>query len=121
MNLCIAVDDFTVKTSITFAELSWNTVSNTSIDGYFYEIAVQECFSVNPDLLDDGYISYLNTTNGAIEVAGLESKTCYVFGIRMYSTRTGQPGEWTASVRSTIAKGTLLLYRVFSCGSELIL
>ena len=109
----LAIDNFVVETSVTFAELSWDVLPNTVVDDYFYEIgfsatnADQVCSNVDPSLLPQ---PYTNTTISTAEVTGLEDNTCYVFGVRVYSSiRTGQPGNWTVTTRGTLLQGKYLV------------
>ena len=92
-------------------QFSWNLLPAVSIDDFFYEIgfsAIQDCSSVFVSTLPQDYTPFKNTSSSNALVTGLEANTCYVFGVRVYSTRTGQPGEWTVSVNSTLAEGILL-------------
>ena len=70
---------------------------------YTYEVAFilstdRECSSTNINTLPDGYTSYRNTTETHIEIIELESNTCYIFGVRLYST---VPGDWNILVERT--------------------
>ena len=70
---------------------------------YTYEVAFilstdRECSSTNVNTLPDGYTSYRNTTETHIEIIELESNTCYIFGVRVYST---VPGDWNILVERT--------------------
>ena len=89
-------------------QLSWDALPVVSIDEFFYEIsfsAIQDCSSVSVSTLPQDYTSFKNTRSSTAVVTGLEANTCYVFGVRVYSTRTSQPGEWTVSVNSTLPQG----------------
>ena len=92
--------DFTVLISFTSVKLSWNVIQNTKIDNYSYEVGYalvatnEDCSNITLNTLPQDYISYVNTTEGSVEVFGLESYSCYVFGVRIYSIRTSLPAEW---------------------------
>ena len=108
----LVIYDFVIESSITIAELSWKSIPNTAIDIHFYEVGLlitsgdQDCSSsVNQTVLSVGNLSYIISTNTTTAVVtNLEADTCYVFGVRVYSTRKGQPGEWTIRVNSTLAE-----------------
>ncbi len=53
------------------------------------------------DTLPAGYTLFGNTTSNSTVVTGLEPDTCYVFGVRAHSNRTGNPGEWTVVYNTT--------------------
>ena len=112
----LVIASVTVKSSVTFADLSWNALPNTTIDEYFYEIGLsianadQDCSRVHPNIIPQ---PYTNTSNSTAVVTSLEDNTCYVFGIRVYSTRTGQPGNWTFSINSTLAKGMIEIVVIY--------
>ena len=74
----------------------WQPLTNVSNVTYEYEVA----YSVDPECsgdhvsLPDGYtLYYLRTSNHYIEVVGLMSGACYVFGVRAYTSVTDSPGE----------------------------
>ena len=97
--------------SITYAQLSWNTFPSTSIDTYIYEVGY---WIVNNSLncLDQSIqppnnISHINTTNGTVELSGLEDDTCYMFGVRVYSERTDIPEKWEIIFNRTLPLGML--------------
>ena len=75
-----------------------------SIDTYVYEvgIAVSSSQASLP-------LPYINTTNGSIVVKGLLDATCYVFGVRVYSLRIGQPGNWVVNASKTKPWGRLII------------
>ena len=73
---------------------------------YTYEVAFnmssdRECSSTNTSTLTDGYISYVNTTESKINITELESNTCYIFGVRIYSSYSTVPGDWNVLVERT--------------------
>ena len=56
----------------------------------------QQCANrENIDTLPDGYTLFGNTTDSSIVVTGLQPGTCYVFGVRVYSSNVQMPGKWT--------------------------
>ena len=61
----------------------------------------RECSSTNTTTLTDGYISYNNTTETEIIIRELESNTCYIFGVRIYSSYSTVPGDWNILVEET--------------------
>ena len=59
--------------------------------------------------LPDGYTMYLvNTSSDSIEVFGLIPGTCYAFGVRVYTSISDSPGEFTVIQRATVSEGTFL-------------
>ena len=85
-------------TSNTFALLSWEPLMNVTNVTYEYEVAYaidSEC-SGNLVSLPDGYTVYSpRTSNSNIEVFGLMSGTCYVFGVRVYVSVFDSVGEFS--------------------------
>ena len=78
--------------------LVWEQLIPVSSVKYEYEVA----YSVDPVCsgdhvsLPDGYtLYYPRTSNHYIEVVGLMSRTCYVFGVRAYTSVTDSPGEFS--------------------------
>ena len=61
--------------------------------------------------LPDGYTVYLvNTSSDNIEVFGLIPGTCYAFGVRVYTSISDSPGEFTVKHREPLfLKVTFLL------------
>ena len=85
-------------TFVTSLLLSWEPLTNVSNVTYEYEVA----YSVDPECsgdhfsIPDGYtLYYRRTSNHYIEVVGLMSGTCYVFGVRAYTSVTNSPGEFS--------------------------
>ena len=91
----IVIEIIATQTYATSTQISWTTLP----EYYIYEVGIvgsgANCSSMYPSTLPQGYTSYANTTGRSIEVTGLEPSTCYLFGVRAHSTRTGNPGEWT--------------------------
>ncbi len=78
--------------------LVWDPLTPVSNVTYEYEVA----YSVDPECsgdhvsLPDGYtLYYPRTSNNYIQVVGLMSGTCYVFGVRAYTSVTDYPGEFS--------------------------
>ena len=101
------IDNLSVSTSTTFAQLSWNVLPCTtvSIDTYVYEVGFAVSGNSGQCSQASLPLPYINTTNGSVEVTGLLNDTCYVFGVRVYSLRTGQPGNWSIIFNSTLQQG----------------
>ena len=86
----------------------WEPLTNI-FNVTFYEVA----YSVDPECsgdhvsLPDGYtLYYPRTSNHYIEVVGLMFGTCYVFGVRAYSSVKDSPGEFSLPVHgNTISEG----------------
>ena len=72
--------------SIQYVLLSWEPLENGINITFEYEVAYSVDSKCSSDSLpDEGYTVYSpRTTNSSIEVFGLMSDTCYVFGIRAY-------------------------------------
>ena len=72
--------------SIQHVLLSWKPLGDRNNITYEYEVVYRidsECS--NDSFPDDGYTVYApRTTNTSIEVFGLMSGTCYVFGVRAH-------------------------------------
>ena len=49
----------------------------------------------------EDYRSFVNTSKNSAEVTGLQPGICYKFGVRMYSSRSIIPGEWTLILQQT--------------------
>ncbi len=76
----------------------WDQLTPVLNVTYEYEVA----YSVDPECsgdhvsLPDGYtLYYPRTSNHNIEVVGLMSGTCYVFGVRAYTSVTDSPGVFS--------------------------
>ena len=99
------------QVSITYAQLSWNTLPSTSIDTYIYEVGYWEvknsCNCMNKSIQPPNNISHINTTNGTVELSGLKDDTCYMFGVRVYSERTDNPEKWEIIFNRTLPLGML--------------
>ena len=97
---------FSTTTSII---LVWEQLKPVSNVTYEYEVA----YSVDPECsgdyvsLPDGYstLYYPRTSINYIEVVGLMSGTCYVFGVRAYTSVTYSPGEFSLIQGNTISEG----------------
>ena len=77
----------------------WQPLTNVSNVSYEYEVAYSvdpECSGDHVISLPDGYtLYYPRISNHYIEVVGLVSGTCYVFGVRAYTSVTDSPGEFS--------------------------
>ncbi len=81
----------------------WEPLTPVSDVTYEYEVAYSEC-SGDAVSLPDGYtLYYPRTSTHYIEVAGLMSGTCYVFGVRAYTSVTDSPGEFSLIQGNTIS------------------
>ena len=84
----------------------WEPLIPVSDVTYEYEVAYSvdpEC-SGDPVSLPNGYtLYYPRTSNHFIEVVGLMSGTCYVFGVRAYTSVTDSPGEFSLIQGNTIS------------------
>ena len=85
--------------------MSWKALPEISIDAYTYEVGFAissgngECSQASVPL------THALITEENAEVNGLKSDTCYTFGIRVYSSRVTEPGEWNIVVASTLSQG----------------
>ena len=105
LSFLLAVESLSVSTSIAFAQLSWNVLPTVSIDTYMYEVGFAVSGNSGQCTQASLPLPYINTTNGRIELTGLLIDTCYVFGVRVYSLRTGQAGNWNIIFNSTLQQG----------------
>ena len=100
------------QVSITYAQLSWITFPSTSIDTYIYEVGywvVNNSLNCmwNQSIQPPNNFYHINTTNGTVELSGLEDDTCYMFGVRVYSERTDNPEKWEIIFNRTLPLGML--------------
>ncbi len=101
----------------------WDPLTPVPDVTYEYEVVYSvdpEC-SDDPVSLPDGYtLYYPRTSTHYIEVVGLMSGTCYVFGVRAYTSVTDSPGEFSLIQGNTISnEGYNCLY--LSCVTLLAL
>ncbi len=78
--------------------LVWDPLTPVSNVTYEYEVAYSvdsECSGDRVSLPDGYTLYYPRTSNHYIEVVGLMSGTCYVFGVRAYTSVTDYPGEFS--------------------------
>ncbi len=105
------------QVSITYAQLSWNTLPSTSIDTYIYEVGywiVNNTLNcMDQSIQPPNNISHINTTNGTVELSGLKDNTCYMFGVRVYSERTGNLEKWEIVFNRTLPLGILCNQQFF--------
>ena len=104
--------NLSANSSTQFVSLSWQPLSNVKILAYTFEYEV--VYSIASDcssdsLSDNGYTVYSpRTTNSSIEVFGLMSGTCYVFGVRAHTSPvlSTSPGQFTVISIATVSEGT---------------
>ena len=88
--------------------LIWDPIISVSDVTYEYELAYSTECSSNHTTLPEGYtLYYPRTSNHYIEVVGLMSATCYVFGVRVYTSVTDYPGEFSVIEGNTISEDGL--------------
>ena len=98
-------------TTRTSVQLSWTPLITQTDDSFTYEVGYiaqpsnTACTGTIPSTLPEGYTSFINTTNSSVVVTGLDSGTCYLFGVRVYSSRTPIPGGWTLFLQQTDTTG----------------
>ena len=107
----LAVVNISSQVSITYAQLSWNTLPSTSIDTYIYEVGYwvvnNSLNCMDQSIQPPNNISHINTTNGTVKLSGLKDDTCYMFGVRVYSERTDNPEKWEIIFNRTLPLGML--------------
>ena len=84
---------------------------NVSDVSYQYEVVYKhipddkECSgSVDTDILQD-YTVYMNTSSSQVNVNHLMSDTCYIFGVRVYTSVSSTPGEFTLVQAAILTQG----------------
>ena len=98
-------------TTRTSVQISWTPLITQTDDSFSYEVGYiaqpnnAACTGRIPSTLPEGYTSFMNTTNSSVVVTGLNSGTCYLFGVRVYSSRSPVPGEWTLILQQTNTTG----------------
>ena len=104
--LCLSGKPFYTSFLLTWAASSSNMV--------LYEVAYAvhpngslECSAFDTTTFTELYTSYLNTTDSSVNVTGLQSSTCYIFGIRPYTVGVGVAGEWTILTSKTLSLGII--------------
>ena len=110
-----SISGLCITASIRFVKLSWQSLKNVTNVSYTYEVA----YISRPDNTEcsgelttppDGYTVYpVNTSSDNIEVFGLMSGTCYAFGVRVYTSISDSPGEFTVIQGATASEGTLFI------------
>ena len=78
--------------------------------GYISQPSNTVCTGTILSTLPELYTSFINTTGRSVEVTGLNYGTCYLFGVRVYSSRSPVPGEWTLILQQTDITGILFIY-----------
>ena len=109
----LSISDVSAIASTRFVKLSWQPLISITNVSYTYEVAYisrpdnTEC-SGDLTTLPDGYTVYpVNTSSNNIEVFDLMPDTCYVFGVRGYTSVSGAPGEFSITQKATISEGSL--------------
>ena len=98
-------------TTRTSVPLSWTPLITQTDDSFTYEVGYiaqpsnTACTSTILSTLPEGYTSFINATSSSVVVTGLDSGTCYLFGVRVYSSRSPIPGEWTLFLQQTNTTG----------------
>ena len=77
--------------------------------GYIAQPSNTACTSTILITLPEGYTSFINTTGSSVVVTGLNYGTCYLFGVRVYFSRSPVPGEWTLLLQQTDTTGLLFI------------
>ena len=99
-------------TTRTSVHLSWTPLITQTDDSLTYEVGYiaqpssTACTSTILTTLPEGYTSSINTSDNSVVVVGLDLGTCYLFGVRVYSSRS-VPGEWTLLLQQTDTAGIL--------------
>ena len=95
----------------TSVQLSWIPLFTQTDDSFTYEVGYiaqpsnAACTSTSLTTLPEGYTSFINATSSSVVVTGLDSGTCYLFGVRVYSSRTPIPGGWSLFLQQTNTTG----------------
>ena len=98
-------DQRPTTTSVT---LLWSPLITQVDDFYRYEVGYiarpgnTQCTDSNYVTLPDGYTLLGNTTGNSIVVTSLQPGTCYLFGVRVYSSLSEVPGGWTLLLQQTL-------------------
>ena len=105
------VSGLSVISSTHSVLLSWQPLMNITGVTFEYEVAyisVSECPS-NSASLPNGYTVYSpKTTSNSIEVFGLMADTCYVFGVRAYTSVSDSVGEFSIIDGVTMSSGKII-------------
>ena len=84
--------------------------------GYIDQPSNTACTSTILSTLLEGYTSFINTTGSNVVVTGLNYGTCYLFGVRVHSSKSPVPGKWTLLLTQTDTIGTLFTwYSIMNC------
>ena len=100
MGLVTSDEQPTTTTSIT---LSWSPLTTQTDDNFTYNIGYITDIQCNNSVitLPDEYTVFGNTTGNSIVVTGLQPGTCYVFGVRVYTSKSKDFGKWTTLYAQT--------------------
>ena len=97
-------------------QLSWIPLITQIDDSFTYEVGYIDqpsstaCTRTSLSTLPEGYTSFINITDSSVLVTGLNSGTCYLFGVRVYSSRTPIPGGWTLLLYQTDITGIFIFF-----------
>ena len=107
----MSISGLSLISSTRFVKLSWQHLTHVTNVGFAYEVAYitrpdnTEC-SGDLTTLPDGYTVYPeNTRSDNIEVFGLIPGTCYAFGVRVHTSISDSPGEFTVIQGATVSEG----------------
>ena len=97
----MSISDHLPATSINVT-LSWSPVVTETNDIFTYEVGYHadkpddtQCSSISDvNTLPDGFTPFSKTNDNSIVIGCLQPGTCYVFGVRVYSSRSELPGRW---------------------------
>ena len=96
--------------------MSWTIVITQTDDSLTYEVGYiaqpnnTACTTTILSTLPEQYASFINTTGSSVVVTGLNYGICYLFGVRVYSSRSPVPGEWRLLLQQTDTTGILYIY-----------
>ena len=102
----LEIFDLSVTASTQFVYLSWQPLMKVADITFEYEVAysaVSNCSSAS--LPSNSTLYTPRTTSNSTEVFRLMSGTCYVFGVRAYSSQSSSPGQFSTISGVTISDG----------------
>ena len=104
-----------VTASTQFVYLSWQPLMEVVNITFQYEVAYSTVSNCSSASLPNNPALYTpRATSNSTEVFGLVSGTCYVFGVRGYSSKSSSPGQFSTISGVTVSEGilpSLILYR----------
>ncbi len=95
--LILVVSSISYDQSSTSVTLYWSILSipnDVLVFEVGYNVRPNDTYCNTTDTLPEGYEPYSTTHNVNITVYGLEAQTCYVFGVRAISLKSGNFEEW---------------------------